>query len=241
MDLRHDRGLAGAADRCARQLDHALLLELRQQLLRLRPRQQHGVTEMPAGPLAAQHRGEENPLVDLEPALFALQAVVLGGDLLRARHQARHDVGGLRDQVLDPHEARALVRSGDRRPHRRDRARKRVRDARAASWMRSAAAAFSRSLRCALRGNRSSSAVDIRQYAAEGPAIRRKFTGRRRFRARPGVHFVIAQPGRRKSPAACVVLAGRHPGTPLHGGVTCPQRWNSSAFVATAQWHNLIV
>src|SRR5262245_20241790 len=105
--LRHHRGLAGALDRGARELDDAVALELRQQVLRFRPRQQHGMAEMPPAALAAEHRGQKRALVDLEPALVALQYAVLGGDLLLGRDQPRHYPGRADHEILEAHEARA--------------------------------------------------------------------------------------------------------------------------------------
>ena len=61
---------------------------------------------MTSGALAGEHGGHEEALIDLEAVLVALQASFLGGDLLRGRHQRRHDAGGPRHQLLDPHEAR---------------------------------------------------------------------------------------------------------------------------------------
>src|SRR4029453_19206410 len=52
--LRHHRGLAGALHRGTRELDDAVALELLQQVLRLRPRNQHGMAEMPPAALAAE-------------------------------------------------------------------------------------------------------------------------------------------------------------------------------------------
>src|SRR5919198_3332976 len=108
--LRHHRGLADAPNRRAVELDHAVALELRQQRLRVGTRQQHGVAEMPAAALAAERGREEQPLVDLEPALVALDQAILSGELLRRRNEARHYVRGADHQFLDPHEARALLR-----------------------------------------------------------------------------------------------------------------------------------
>src|SRR5262249_40848497 len=67
--LRPHRGLAGAVNRGAVKLPLAVALELRQQGLRLRPRQQHGVAEVPPRALAAEHRREKQALIDLEAAL----------------------------------------------------------------------------------------------------------------------------------------------------------------------------
>ena len=57
--------------------------------------------------LAAEHRGKEQPLVDLQAVLVALQRALLGRDLLRRRKEPRHDARRSHDQILDPHEARA--------------------------------------------------------------------------------------------------------------------------------------
>ena len=86
---------------------------------RLRPRQQHGVAEMASGALAAEHRGQEQALVDLEAALVALEAALLGGDLLRRRHQARHHAGG--PDHRDPRPARSATAAPSTRRRRRRR------------------------------------------------------------------------------------------------------------------------
>jgi len=104
--LGHHRGLAGAVNRGAVKLHPAIARELRQQGLRLGPRQQHGVAEVPPAALAAEHRREKQPLIDLEAALLALDQAVLGGDLLCRRNEARHHACGADHQLLDPHEAR---------------------------------------------------------------------------------------------------------------------------------------
>ncbi len=104
--LRHHRGLAGAVNRRAVKLHPAIALELGQQGLRLDPRQQHGMAEVPPAALAAEHRREKQALIDLEAALVALDGAVLGGDLLRRRNEARHHARGAEHQLLDPHEAR---------------------------------------------------------------------------------------------------------------------------------------
>src|SRR5262249_60799841 len=77
-----------------------------------RARQQHSVAEVPPAALVAEHRGEEQPLVDLEPALVALDQAILGGELLRGRKEARHEVGGADHQLLDAHETRAAFGYG---------------------------------------------------------------------------------------------------------------------------------
>src|SRR5499426_4179818 len=106
---RDDRRLAAPFDRRAVKLDGAAAGELGGQRLGFRPRQQHGVAEMAARPLAAQHRGEKQALVDLEHVLVLLQEAVLAGDLLRLGHQPGHRARRRRDQVLDTHEARAAI------------------------------------------------------------------------------------------------------------------------------------
>ena len=59
--------------------------------------------------LAAQHRREEQALVDFQPGLLALPQAVLGGDVLRCRHQAGKLPRRRFHQFVDPHEARAVV------------------------------------------------------------------------------------------------------------------------------------
>ena len=113
---RHDRGLAAPLDRSAGQFDPAILDEFGQQRLRLRLGQQHRVTKMRPGLLAAQHRGDEQPLVDLQPGLLALPQAFLGGDVLRRRHQAGKLPCRRLHQLVDPHEARPVV--GQRVVHR---------------------------------------------------------------------------------------------------------------------------
>ena len=103
--LRHHRGFALAVDRRAVAFHLAVALQLRQQRLRIRSRQQHGMAEVAAGALAAEHRREQQPLIDLEAALVTLRAIGLGGDLLRPRNQTRHQARGPRHQLLHPHEA----------------------------------------------------------------------------------------------------------------------------------------
>src|SRR5258706_369300 len=49
---------------------------------------------MAPGTRAAEHGGEEQALVDFEPALVALEQAVFGRDILRRGNEARHDVGG---------------------------------------------------------------------------------------------------------------------------------------------------
>src|SRR5262249_10296995 len=94
-------------DRRAVELHHAVALELGQQVLRLGPRQEHGVAEMAPGARAAEDCAEEEALIDLEPAPVALDHAVLGGDFLRGRKKPRHHAGSADDQILDPDEARA--------------------------------------------------------------------------------------------------------------------------------------
>ena len=55
-----------------------------------RPRQQHGVTEMPADARARKHMGEEHALVDLDAVLVALAMSGFGADLVAGRHQSRN-------------------------------------------------------------------------------------------------------------------------------------------------------
>ena len=104
--LRDHGGLADPAHGSARELHHAIALELRQQCLGVGPRQQHGMAEMPSGTRAAEHGGQEQALVDLEPALVALDGALLRRDLLRGRDQPRDHAGGPDHQILDPHETR---------------------------------------------------------------------------------------------------------------------------------------
>src|SRR4029450_1043704 len=63
---------------------------------------------MAAATLAAEHSREEQPLVDLEPALVALDQTLLGGELLLRWNEARHDIRGAGDQLPHPPETRAL-------------------------------------------------------------------------------------------------------------------------------------
>ena len=99
MGIAHDRSPAVAAYRCPREFDDAVASELRRQVHRFRARKQHGVAEVHAGAPIRQHRGYEQALVDFHAAAIALQAPVFGGDRLRARHQARHHVGGAGDEM----------------------------------------------------------------------------------------------------------------------------------------------
>ena len=62
------------------------------------------MAEMASGALAAEHRGQEQALIDFEATLVALEAALLGGDLLRRRHQAGNHAGGADHEILDPHE-----------------------------------------------------------------------------------------------------------------------------------------
>src|SRR5260370_19431807 len=65
---------------------------------------------MAPGTHAAEHGGEEQALVDFEPALVALEQAVFGRDILRRGNEARHDVGGADRQLFDPNEGGALLR-----------------------------------------------------------------------------------------------------------------------------------
>ena len=62
------------------------------------------MAEMASGALAAEHRGQEQALIDFQAALVALNAAVLGGDLLGRGHQAGNHAGGADHEILDPHE-----------------------------------------------------------------------------------------------------------------------------------------
>jgi len=89
------------------ELDPALALELRQQRLRLGARQQHGVAEVASAAFVAEHGGEEEALIDLEPAPVALDQAILGSEFLGRRKKTRRHVCGADHQLLDSHEARA--------------------------------------------------------------------------------------------------------------------------------------
>ena len=60
-------------------------------------------------PLAGEHMGEEDALVDLDAVLVALVERGLGGNLLAARHQAGNGRRRGVDEVLDPDEAGPLA------------------------------------------------------------------------------------------------------------------------------------
>src|SRR3954462_7373165 len=62
------------------------------------------MAEMASGAFAAEHRGQEQALIDFLAALVALEAAVVGGDLLGRGHQAGNHAGGADHEILDPHE-----------------------------------------------------------------------------------------------------------------------------------------
>ncbi len=73
---------AVALDPRRTEIEHAVTLEALQIFARLRPRQQHRMDQMIAGPLMAEHLRKKDSLVDLEPVLVALQRVGFRRDLL---------------------------------------------------------------------------------------------------------------------------------------------------------------
>ncbi len=62
------------------------------------------MAEVPAGLLAGQNVGDEQPLVDLDAVLVALVESCFRRHLLSRRHEARERGGGVVDEILDAHE-----------------------------------------------------------------------------------------------------------------------------------------
>src|SRR5205807_8273479 len=75
-----------------------------------RVRQQHGVAEVPSGARIREHGGDEDPLIDLQSLLVALQEGGLGRNLGARRNQPRHEHRGVVYKLIDADEARAFLR-----------------------------------------------------------------------------------------------------------------------------------
>ena len=137
--LGHHRGLAGAMHRRAVELDHPSRTNCGSSASASgRGSSMAWQRWRPARSLPST--ADRNRPWSISARSCRAAAAVLGGDLLRGRHQARHHAGGARHQVLDPHEARP--------PHRErvvdgigvPAQETRMRASRAASWISCAAA-----------------------------------------------------------------------------------------------------
>jgi hypothetical protein len=116
----HIGGLAAPLDRGAFEIDPAAFEKARQQLERLRPRQQHGVAQMRAGGGTVEYVREQNALVDLDAVLVALDERAFATHLLAGRHQPGHFARGGVNEIGDAQEGgqvfgeRAVERLGVR-------------------------------------------------------------------------------------------------------------------------------
>ena len=104
----HQRGVAQPPHAGRRQLHRAVAQQLRQQRLGLRPRQQHGVAQMPPAVGIGENVRQQHSLVDLQPVLVGLAVLRLRRHLRARRHQAGHALGRRMDEVLDAQEARQV-------------------------------------------------------------------------------------------------------------------------------------
>ncbi|MEW6451932.1 MAG: hypothetical protein AB1490_14850 [Pseudomonadota bacterium] len=66
------------------------------------------MTQMPPGPLAAKHGGNEQALIDLETRLLALQKTVFGGYVLRGGDKTGQKFRRSDAQLFQAHEARSF-------------------------------------------------------------------------------------------------------------------------------------
>ena len=67
------------------------------------------MAEVPPERLAAQHRGDEQALIDLQPAFSLWSSLLLGSDSSWRRHEAGNELRRGFDQFIDPQEAGALA------------------------------------------------------------------------------------------------------------------------------------
>ncbi len=77
---------------------------------RLRPRQQHGVTQMHAGRGMGENVREQQALIDLGAVLVALCQAVFARQFLVVGHQTRQQRRRLADQMFDADEFREIMR-----------------------------------------------------------------------------------------------------------------------------------
>ena len=98
------RRLAVPFDPCAAEIERAVAQELGQRLGRFLAGQQHGMAKVQARFRIGEQLVAQDALVDLAAFLFRLAQLGLGGHFGAARRQARHQLGGVIDQPLQPHE-----------------------------------------------------------------------------------------------------------------------------------------
>ena len=106
----HDRRLAAALKRRAFERERALFGETPAMFGRLRPRQQHGVTQMHAGRGMGEDMRQQQALIDLGAVLVALFQAVFARQFLVVGHQTRQQRRRLADQMLDADEFREIMR-----------------------------------------------------------------------------------------------------------------------------------
>ncbi len=106
----HDRRLAAAFKRRAFERERALFGETPAMFGRLRPRQQHGVTQMHPGRGMGEDMRQQQALIDLGAVLVALFQAVFARQLLVVGHQTRQQRRRIADQMLDADEFREIMR-----------------------------------------------------------------------------------------------------------------------------------
>jgi hypothetical protein len=109
MDVVDDASSPTASHRRAFELDDTVTAKAIEQIKRFRPRQQHGMTEVPACLLIGQNRGDKQALIDFDTTAIALEASRFDRQFLLARHQARDNVRSGQDELLDSSMARTIA------------------------------------------------------------------------------------------------------------------------------------
>ena len=85
-------------------IENTIGCELRGEFDAVLPRQQHRMTEVPAGLLAGKNVGEKQPLVDFDPVLVALVECGFRRHLRSCRHETGKILRRVVDEILDADE-----------------------------------------------------------------------------------------------------------------------------------------